>query len=413
MSVTGAAAPAFPTRIGFDEALTIVRAVAAMHRTAIEPVALAEARGRVLAEDLIAPIALPPFANSAMDGYALRAAELAAAAAAERGLPLAGQVFAGQAAAALPQGACMAITTGAMLPAGADTILPKEDATLRDGQLHATLTPRLGQFVRHAGEDIRPGALAVPAGSVLTPARIGLAAALGLPRLAVHGRPTVAVFTGGDELREPGEALTPGAIHDSNRSQLLALLAAEGLQPLAMPRLPDAADPIASALGAACASFDVVISSGGVSAGEKDLLPNWLQAHGQVHFWKVLMRPGMPVLFGSVGRALVLALPGNPVSTLATFLTLGRALLDGMQARGDARPIWRARLAAGHAKRHGRREFLRGRLDHGDDGVLSVWPDAADGSHRLAAAAAADALIVLPEGERAFTSGDVVDVLPL
>lgn len=402
------AAPGFPTRIPFDAALAILQQVAALHLTPVESVVLEACVGRILAEDLAGTIDLPPFANSAMDGYALRVADLD-----DAGLPVAGQVFAGMAAPALPERACMGITTGAMLPAGADTIVPKEAAEMRDGRLHVATRPPIGQFVRHAGEDLAAGQTALQAGCVLTPARIGLAAALGQAQLPVHARPTVAVFTGGDELRRPGERLLPGTLYDSNRAQLMALLTDAGLQPLAMPALPDDAGAIASAMQAATSSFDVVISSGGVSSGEKDLLPAWLQAHGQVHFWKVLMRPGMPVLFGAAGRCLVLALPGNPVSTLATFLTLGRALLDGLQRRREPRARWHARLAAGHAKRHARREFLRGRLAPGDDGVLHVWPDAADGSHRLAAASRADTLLVLPEGEREFMPGESVEIIPL
>jgi molybdopterin molybdotransferase len=162
----------------------------------------------------------------------------------------------------------------------------------------------------------------------------------------------------------------------------------------------------------AAASFDVVITCGGVSAGERDFLPALVQAEGAVYFWKVRMKPGMPLLFGRLERAQLLALPGNPVSVLATWLTLGRPLLEGLQGSVEPRPRWHARLAAGFDKRNSRREFLRGRSLPGADGNLAVRPNPADGSHRLAAAADSDVLIVLPEGERAFAVGDIVEVLP-
>ena len=163
----------------------------------------------------------------------------------------------------------------------------------------------------------------------------------------------------------------------------------------------------------ATASFDLVLTCGAVSAGEKDHIPAIAQAEGQVHFWKVRMKPGMPLLFARMGRAQLLGLPGNPVSVLATWLTLGRDLLDGLQGRVEPRPAWHARMVAGFDKRNTRREFLRGRLLPRADGSLLVAPNPADGSHRLAAAAQSDVLIVLSEGERSFAPGDVVEVLPL
>jgi molybdopterin molybdotransferase len=162
----------------------------------------------------------------------------------------------------------------------------------------------------------------------------------------------------------------------------------------------------------AASSFDVVITCGAVSAGEKDHIPALLGEHGRVHFWKVRMKPGMPLLFGHLDHARFLGLPGNPVSVLATYLTLGRALLDGLQGREEARPRFRARLTAAIDKLHPRREFVRGRLDHGDDGMLHATPDNATGSHRLHAAAQSDALIVVADGPQHLVAGDVVEVLP-
>jgi molybdopterin molybdotransferase len=304
------------------------------------------------------------------------------------------------------------ITTGGRLPAGADAILIKENARI-DGDLVVPADVcRAGQHVRRQGEDVAVGDTVLLAGQRLGPAHVSLAAALGLPELPVRRRPTVAVFTTGDELRAPGQALAPGEIHDSNRSLLLSLLLAEGLEPVAWPVLPDDPARIAAALQDAAAAFDVVITCGGVSAGEKDHVTGLLACEGAVHFWKVRMRPGMPLLFGRLGQAHFLGLPGNPVSVLATFLTLGRALLDGIQGVTAPRATLRARLCSDLHKTHPRLEFLRGRLACGDDGTLSVEPNPADGSHRLRAAAASNALIVLPEGEGAYRAGTVLDVLP-
>ena len=250
------------------------------------------------------------------------------------------------------------------------------------------------------------------AGQVLKAARISLLAAVGLHDVACTTRPTVAIFTSGDELQSPGQPLQPGQIYDSNRVLLQNLLIAEGLEPVAWPVLPDDPARIETALKDAAFSFDVVITCGGVSAGEKDYLPAFLEQHGQIHFWKVRMKPGMPLLFGQVGKTLFLGLPGNPVSVLATFLSLGRRLLDGLQGRGEPRSLLRAQLSQSINKQHARLEFMRGDLHIDNQGMISVTPNAATGSHRLRAAAESNALIMLPEGEGNIASGAMMRVLP-
>lgn len=400
----------FPTRIAFAEALAILARVAADRRLEVVRQPLSRAHGAVLAADIVAGLPLPGFDNSAMDGFAVRAAEVNAAGAA--GLRLAGEQFAGPShGLLLGAGECTRITTGAPMPAGADAVLIKEDAREADGRVVANVVVAPGAHVRRAGEDVAVGDRVLAAGNVLTPAQLSLAAALGHDGLEVHRRPTVAVFTTGDELRPPGQPLAPGEIHDSNRVLLQTLLMAEGLEPVAWPVLPDDPERMRTALRDAAFSFDLVITCGGVSAGEKDHLPALLREQGEVYFWKVRMKPGMPVLFGRLGEALVLGLPGNPVSVLATFLTLGRCLLDGLQGRRAPRAPLRAELLTPIAKPHARLEFMRGNLSCSESGQLQVQPNPAVASHRLRGAADANALIQLPEGAADYAAGDRVDVL--
>lgn len=403
----------YPTRIAFAEAAAIVALVAAENRLSIERITVERAGGRVLAEDVVARMALPPFDNSAMDGFALRSADLSNdLPKGETRLRIVGEQFAGRALGlSIGPGECVRITTGAAMPDGADAVVMKED-TRTDGE-RVVITAKVAArtHVREAGEDVQPGDPVLAAGTRLTPAQASLAAALGLPDLAVYRRPSVAVFTTGDELRVPGLALGPGEIYDSNRALLQNLLTAEGLEPVAWPILPDDPARMRALLRDAAAAFDVVITCGGVSAGEKDHLPALLDELGCVHFWKVLMRPGMPLLCGQIGHAQVLGLPGNPVSVLATFLTLGRKLFDGLQGSPGERSRMVARLAKPLRKQHNRREFLRGRLHFSADASLQVTPHPADGSHHLRGAAESDCLIVLPEAAQAYSIGAVVEVL--
>lgn len=397
------------TRIGFDEALAIATRVAAARRLPTERIVTSRAQGRVLAGELHALVALPAFDNSAMDGFAVRHADLARH---EVALRMTGEQFAGVSLGMqVGPGECVRVTTGAPMPDGADTVVMKEN-TRADGDI-VRIAPgtRAGQHVRKAGEDVRVGDPVLAGGQVLTPARVALAAASGFADLEVSTRPTIAVFTTGDELVEPGLPLQPGQVYNSNRDLLMGLLREAGLEPTAWPTLPDDPARLQRTLLDAAGSFDLVLTCGAVSAGEKDHIPGLLQAHGSIHFWKVRMRPGMPLLFGSLGKSLFLGLPGNPVSVLATWLALGRQVTDAMQGREEARPRLVARLAHPWHKQHERLEFLRGHLRSSGDGVLLVEPNPADGSHRMRGAADSDALIVLPEGERRFAAGDTVHVL--
>ncbi len=401
----------YPQRISFSDAQTIIDDVTAANRLDIERVPLARSLNRVLAEDIIAKVALPNFDNAAMDGYALRAEDLNEHA--KSGFEIIGEQFAGPPKGfVIEKGQCVRITTGAMLPEGTDTIAIKEDSTEEQGSVKFHAPVKFGSNIRRAGEDVTIDDNIAKAGQVLKAARISLLAAIGLHDVACTKRPTVAIFTSGDELQAPGQPLQAGQIYDSNRVLLQNLLIAEGLEPVAWPVLPDDPARIEAALKDAAFSFDVVITCGGVSAGEKDYLPAFLEQHGQIHFWKVRMKPGMPLLFGQVGKTLFLGLPGNPVSVLATFLSLGRRLLDGLQSRAEPRSLLRAQLSQNISKQHARLEFMRGDLHIDNQGLISVTPNAATGSHRLRAAAESNALIILPEGEGNIAAGAMMRVLP-
>ncbi|MEP7042297.1 MAG: gephyrin-like molybdotransferase Glp [Dokdonella sp.] len=403
----------FATRLAVDVAQRRALELCASRRLPSEAVALEQALDRVLAEDLIAPFNLPPFANSAMDGYALHGDELPQRD--ERRFRLGGSVLAGATAAPeCHRGECIRITTGAPLPPGADSVVVKENVCVDGDAVVVRAGEQAGANVRPAGEDYGAGDIALRAGERLTPARLGVLASCGLTHARVARRPRVALFVTGDELVPPGQVLGFGQIHDSNRYSLGALLREVGIEPLPIAHLRDDPDALRAALRDAGERCDMIVSSGGVSAGEADFLPGLVAELGKVHFWKVRMKPGMPVLCGEIGRALVFALPGNPVSTIATFLALVRPALLALQgARETAPRAWKARLANAISKKHDRAEFLRASFEARDDGGLWATALRKQGSGMLRGVAEADALIFIPEDARELAAGAVVELLPL
>lgn len=359
---------------------------------------LLQADGRVLAADCIAPLQVPPLDNSAMDGYAVRSAEVAQAGTA---LPVSQRIPAGQVGTALQVGTVARIFTGAPLPPGADAIVMQEDCTvLDDGRVRFDAVPQPGQFVRRAGQDIALGSTALQAGLRLTPAALGLAASLGLAQLPVARRPRVALFSTGDELALPGsiapQDLPPGHIFNSNRYVLASLLQRWGCEVVDGGILPDDRAATHAALAQAAQDCDLLVTSAGVSVGEEDHVRPVVEQLGALSLWKIAMKPGKPFAFGHVrrsggdpaaGRAHFIGLPGNPVSSLITALVLLRPFVLALQGASVVQPPahW---LTADFeiTQRDSRREFLRarrnaaGRLElfaNQNSGVLTstVWAE--------------------------------------
>jgi molybdopterin molybdotransferase len=398
--------------LGVDEARERVRAVAVGHRAPIEHVALEDCIGRILAENIRAPFDVPGYVNSAMDGFAVRGADLSSDS--ETRLRLSGEILAG--GTQIPRveaGACVRITTGAPVPPGADTVVMKENTRIDgDGIVIAPGTPH-GANVRPAGEDYAKGDAALSRGDVLNPSRIAVLASFGLTHAQLAAQPSAILFTTGDELIEPGRERAYGQVYDSNRHSIGGLIQQNGAKLLRHERLRDDPPALVAALKRAGEQADIIISSGGVSAGEADFLPDIVAEIGKVYFWKVRIKPGMPFLFGQIGKSLLFALPGNPVSGIATFLTLVRPAIAAMTGARDPWLALSARLAVTIAKRHGRTEFLRARLACNTDGQLVATPLLKQGSGMLRGAADADALIVVPEETCALNAGDIVKLLPM
>jgi molybdenum cofactor synthesis domain-containing protein len=380
------------------------------------------ASGLVLADDVVATVAVPTFANSAMDGYAVRAADVAGAPVT---LPVVAEVAAGHAAdRPLAAGEAMRIFTGAPLPEGADAVVMVEvTERLDDGRavrIGAAVDP--GTHTRGAGEDLKPGERVLAAGEELTPARRGVLASLGVAEVAAHPRPRVGVVSTGDELVAAGAApLAPGQIRDSNRPTLLAMVAEAGFTPVDLGWAPDDEAAIAAALGRGVEGCDAVLSSGGVSMGDIDLVRVVLDRMGDMRWMQIAIRPAKPLAFGVVtagdGRPVpVFGLPGNPVSSMVSFVLFARPGLRRLAGHPDER-LHLPRLAAVAAeplarRSDGRTHLVRVVVSAGPGGVLAVRSSGGQGSHQLGAMARADGLVVLPDGPGA-AAGDPVEVMLL
>jgi molybdopterin molybdotransferase len=404
-------------RISLDDARAAVIARLAGFQPACERMSTAEPEelvGRTLGETLFAPMNLPPFANSAMDGYALRAADLASGLDLPQ-LPLQGAVLAGNARQALRVGHCMRITTGAPLPVGADCVVMQEQCERieQDGAVSIAFKVAVREaFVRPAGEDFKKGELALRVGTRLGPADLAVLHAFGLTSVRVFRKPRVVVLAGGDELQSAGAALGDGQIYESNRASLTGLLSALGARVICAPIMADSKIAVVNALRQAVKAADLVICTGGASAGDADFLVQALHENGHIHFYRLRVKPGMPALMGDLDGRCVLALPGNPVSVFMSFLTLAKPAVELLCGREPSalRPFF-IKLAVPVHKTHARREFLRAQLDYSVPGEVLVRPLPAQGSAMLRGLVQADGLIDLPEGEQHLAAGDTVAYL--
>ncbi len=378
----------------------------------VEDIDSFEALGRVLAQTVRSGVDVPPLDNSAMDGYAVRVADLAAG---DHSLPVSQRIAAGQAAQALLAGTCARIFTGAPVPEGADAVVMQEHTqALPDGRIRFTQEIIEGQNIRSRGEDIAAGQTVLSPGLRLQAAALGVAASVGFERLSVFKRPRVAVLTTGNELVMPGQRLPAGAIYNSNRHTLRGLVQSTGAHSADLGIVPDNLASTCTALRLAAQSHDLIITSGGVSVGEEDHLRAAVEAEGGLQFWALAIKPGKPFVFGWINRedgsrCLYMGLPGNPAASFVTFLLLVRPVLGMLAGEAWALPQ-PLKLVADFdwPRADKRREFVRVRLD--DAGLVTLYPH--QGSGVLTSAAWADGLVDLAP-EQAVARGDLVSYVSL
>ncbi|GJE38463.1 Molybdopterin molybdenumtransferase [Methylobacterium persicinum] len=369
----------------------------------VETVSLAYSPGRILAQDVLAPMALPPFDNSAVDGYACRFDDLAAQG--PTVLPVAGRVAAGAAASEIPRAAAVRIFTGAPLPAGADTVVMQEDARVAAGMV--TLPPgiALGANRRRAGEDVALGALALPAGRKIGARDLALAASLGLRDLPVRAPLTVGLFSTGDEVTAIGHGLPTAGIHDANGPMLSALIAQFGAQAHHLGILRDDPANLGKRLATAAAQHDLIVTSGGVSVGEEDHVRSAVRANGEIALWRLAIKPGRPLAFGHIGGTPFVGLPGNPGAAYVTALAILIPVLRQMSGASEEPPLPLVRSGFSLNKRAGRLEYLRVCLRPSGDGLSEVVP-APGGA--LSSLSASDGLAELAEDIEAIRPGDLL-----
>ena len=384
---------------------------------AVEKVALRAALGRVLAHDVVSAIDVPSHDNSAMDGYALRGSELAATG--DSVFALAGSGFAGaRFAGDVGARECVRIMTGAVMPAGLDTVVPQEFARVdADAVRIPAAVVQRGDNRRLAGEDLARGDVALAAGRVVGPADLGLLASLGAAEVAVFRRLRVAFFSTGNELRSVGESLDAGCVYDSNRYTLWAMLTRLGVDVLDFGVVRDEPAALADAFRSAADAADAIVTSGGVSVGDADHTKAVMAELGDVVFWRIAMRPGRPMAIGRIesgGReAIVFGLPGNPVAVMVTFYALVRdALLAMSGAAFEPLPTLRVASVGPIRKRPGRTEYQRGIVTRAPDGSWQVRITGSQGSGILRSMSEANGLVVLAHGQGDVAAGELVDVLP-
>ena len=408
---------------GFDpQALSVDKAqefiqhlVQALPPAAAEEIPIMQALGRIVAEDIISPIHVPAHDNSAMDGFAFDGKQLNLAPLKLRvvGTALAGKAWQGN----VKTGECVKIMTGAVMPAGLDTVIAQELATVHtSGDETIVEIPagilQTGDNRRKAGEDLQRGLPALRVGSALSPAALGLLASLGMAKVKVNRQLRVAYFSTGDEVLSLGDAMREGAVYDSNRFTVFGLLTRMGCQVVDMGVVRDDPVLLEQAFSKASENADVIITSGGVSVGEADFTKAMMKKLGDVAFWKIAMRPGRPMAVGRLGKCILFGLPGNPVAVMVTFLAFVKpALLHLMGGTASTTPYLRAKSAVALRKKPGRTEYQRGFVRTLSDGTLQVEAAGNQGSGVLRSMVEANGLIVLHHHQSSVAAGDEVDVM--
>jgi molybdopterin molybdotransferase len=378
--------------------------------TAIERLNVRAALGRVLAVDVISPLDVPAHDNSAMDGYAVRYADIKDGGAT---LKVVGSAFAGAPyAGSVTPGTAVRIMTGGVVPAGADAIVMQEHVQAKDGEVVVGGGHKQGQNLRRAGEDLKTGEAALKRGRKMRPADLGLVASLGIAEVSVFRRLRVAFFSTGDELVSIGHPLAAGQIYDSNRYTLYGMLHRLGCEVIDMGVVRDDPKLLEHAFREAAAAADVVITSGGVSVGEADFVKDLLNQLGEVVFWKIAMKPGRPLAYGKIAGAHFFGLPGNPVSVMVTFYQFVREALLGLAGLDPAppAPTFKATCVSSLRKAPGRTEFQRGILQQDASGAWSVRVTGEQGSGILRSMSDANCFIILPESQGNVAAGALVDV---
>jgi len=399
-----------PDALHVDKARAAIQACLAPVKET-ERVPVREALGRVLAEDIVPAIDVPGHDNTAMDGYAVRFADLGAGETVleEIGAALAGKAFGG----AVGAGQCVRVTTGAVMPAGADTVVVQEVVKARDGQVTIPPGQKGGQNVRAAGEDLKKGVPVLRPGQLLRPAELGLVASLGIGELSVRRRVRVAFFSTGDELASIGTALKAGEVYDSNRYTLHGMLARLGVEIRDLGVVRDDPAQLEAAFRDAARNADAIITTGGVSVGEADFVKPMMAKLGEALFWRIAMRPGRPMAFGRIGESFLFGLPGNPVAVMVTFYQFVREALLLMAGRGAEAgpPLLEAAAAEPLRKVAGRTEYQRGLLFR-EGGALKVRTTGQQGSGVLRSMSEANCFIVLEHERGRVQAGERVRVQP-
>ncbi|VAW57389.1 Molybdopterin molybdenumtransferase [hydrothermal vent metagenome] len=400
-----------PNSLSFEQALERIK-------ENIQPikgkknVTIREAADHILAEDVTSPLDVPPFRNSAMDGYAIVASDIPHNG--DKKLTIIGKSFAGVPfEGSLKNGETVRIMTGAIVPEGADTVVMQEHAEVDGDTITIGTDHIVDQNVRHPGDDFFTGDTIIKAGERLSPAKLGLLASVGVTEFKVIRKPVVAFFSTGDELKGVGQVLAAGEIYDSNRYILFGMLKKMGVECIDMGVVPDIKAEIEQTLKEAANIADLVITSGGASVGEADFIKIILDEIGKVGFWKIAMKPGKPLAFGHINDTIFFGLPGNPVSAMATFYQFVQPSLNLLEGETRHEPIrLQAKCMSQLKKRPGRKDFQRGIMSNDEIGQLIVDTTGIQGSHMLSSMAKANCFIVLERDAGNIEIGDTVEVQP-